>query len=56
MNGSTKTVNGSGRFSGTRDRPNKATLQQAYGNQAALRMMQSQKPLVVNSLQGGVLQ
>jgi Domain of unknown function (DUF4157) len=49
-------VNWSGRFSSTRDRPNRVPIQQAYGNQAALRMLDSQQSPVVNMLKGGFLQ
>lgn len=51
-----QTVNWSGRFSFMPDRPSSATIQQAYGNQTTLRMLESQKSPVVDSLQRGVLQ
>jgi Cell Wall Hydrolase len=49
-----QTVNWSGQFSATRDRHNIATIQQAYGNQAALRMLRThqQKSSSINSRQG----
>jgi enamine deaminase RidA (YjgF/YER057c/UK114 family) len=51
-------VNWSGRSPHTRDRSDLATMQQAYGNQAALRMLEVQKGRSpsMNPTQGGVLQ
>ena len=51
-------VNLSGKFSPTRDRSNLAMMQQAYGNQAALRRLRTEKGRspAANPLQKGVLQ
>ncbi len=51
-------ANWSGRFSSTRNRSNLAIMQQAYGNQAALRRLQTEKGRspTANPFQKGVLQ
>ncbi|MEH2236633.1 eCIS core domain-containing protein [Nostoc sp.] len=53
-----QTVNWSGQFSSTRDRSDLATIQRGYGNQAALRMLRTEKGRSpsINPTQGGVLQ